>query len=42
MNTYHFSAVIEKDKDGYYAFCPELEGLLYTRRYLRRGPGEYY
>lgn len=26
MNNYHFSAVIEKDKDGYYAFCPELEG----------------
>ncbi len=23
---YHFSAVIEKDKDGYYAFCPELQG----------------
>lgn len=23
---YHFSAVIEKDKYGYYAFCPELQG----------------
>lgn len=26
MNTYHFSAVIEKGRDGYYAFCPELQG----------------
>ena len=26
MNRYLFSAVIEKDKDGYYAFCPELQG----------------
>ena len=26
MKTYHFSAVIEKDRDGYYAFCPELQG----------------
>ena len=26
MNNYHFSAIIEKDDDGYYAFCPELEG----------------
>lgn len=26
MNTYHFAAVIEKDEDGYYAFCPELQG----------------
>ena len=26
MNNYHFSAVIEKDDDGYFAFCPELEG----------------
>ncbi len=25
MNTYHFSAVIEKDKNGYYAFCSELQ-----------------
>jgi predicted RNase H-like HicB family nuclease len=23
---YRFSVVIEKDKDGYYAFCPELQG----------------
>ncbi|MCL4512869.1 MAG: type II toxin-antitoxin system HicB family antitoxin [Candidatus Eremiobacteraeota bacterium] len=23
---YHFSVVIEKDKDGYFAFCPELQG----------------
>ncbi len=26
MTTYHFSAVIEKDEDGYYAFCPALQG----------------
>lgn len=26
MTTYHFAAVIEKDEDGYYAFCPELQG----------------
>ena len=26
MKHYHFSIVIEKDKDGYYAFCPELQG----------------
>ena len=26
MKTYHFAAVIEKDEDGYYAFCPELQG----------------
>jgi len=26
MTSYHFAAVIEKDEDGYYAFCPELQG----------------
>lgn len=26
MFTYKFSVVIEKDSDGYYAFCPELQG----------------
>ncbi len=26
MRTYRFSVVIEKDKDGYFAFCPQLEG----------------
>jgi predicted RNase H-like HicB family nuclease len=26
MKTYHFAAVIEKDADGYYAFCFELQG----------------
>ena len=26
MRTYHFAAVIEKDEDGYFAFCPELQG----------------
>ena len=26
MRNYHFSVVIEKDKNGYFAFCPELQG----------------
>jgi predicted RNase H-like HicB family nuclease len=26
MTTYRFAAVIQKDEDGYYAFCPELQG----------------
>ena len=26
MANYRFAAVIEKDEDGYYAFCPELQG----------------
>lgn len=26
MKVYHFAAVIEKDEEGYYAFCPELQG----------------
>ena len=26
MSTYKFSVVIEKDIDGYFAFCPELQG----------------
>ena len=26
MRIYRFSVVIEKDRDGYFAFCPELEG----------------
>lgn len=26
MTTYQFAAVIEKDADGYYAFCPDLQG----------------
>ena len=26
MRNYRFSVVIEKDDDGYYAFCPELQG----------------
>jgi len=26
VKTYRFSAVIEKDENGYYAFCPELQG----------------
>ncbi|MBI5750333.1 MAG: type II toxin-antitoxin system HicB family antitoxin [Nitrospinae bacterium] len=26
MSAYRFSVVIEKDKDGYFAFCPELQG----------------
>jgi len=24
--TYKFTVVIEKDKEGYFAFCPELQG----------------
>jgi len=26
MKTYRFSVVVEKDKDGCFAFCPELQG----------------
>lgn len=26
MSTYKFSVVIEKDSDGYFASCPELQG----------------
>jgi predicted RNase H-like HicB family nuclease len=26
MKNYRFSVVIEKDKNGYFAFCPELQG----------------
>lgn len=26
MKNYRFSIVIEKDKNGYFAFCPELQG----------------
>jgi predicted RNase H-like HicB family nuclease len=26
MSIYRFSVVIEKDKEGYFAFCPELQG----------------
>ena len=26
MRTFRFSVVIEKDADGYFAFCPELQG----------------
>jgi predicted RNase H-like HicB family nuclease len=26
MRVYHFSAIIEKDKNGYYVSCPELQG----------------
>ncbi len=24
--SYHLTAVIEKDEDGYYAYCPDLAG----------------
>jgi predicted RNase H-like HicB family nuclease len=24
--SYHFSVVIERDKEGYFAFCPQLQG----------------
>ena len=26
MRNYRFSIVLEKDKDGYFVFCPELQG----------------
>jgi predicted RNase H-like HicB family nuclease len=26
MTKYKFSVIIEKDQDGYFAFCPELQG----------------
>ena len=26
MKNYRLSVVMEKDKDGYFAFCPELQG----------------
>ncbi len=26
MKKYRFSVIIEKDKDGYYAFAPDLQG----------------
>jgi predicted RNase H-like HicB family nuclease len=26
MSTYRFSVVVEKDRDGYFAFYPELQG----------------
>jgi len=26
MSAYKFSVVIERDIDGYFAFCPELQG----------------
>lgn len=26
MNHYRFAVVIQKDDDGYYVYCPELQG----------------
>lgn len=26
MKRYNFSIIIERDKDGYFAFCPKLQG----------------
>ena len=26
MADYHFAVVVEKDKEGYFAYCPELQG----------------
>jgi predicted RNase H-like HicB family nuclease len=26
MRFYRFSVIIERDRDGYFAFCPELQG----------------
>lgn len=30
MKTYRFCVVLEKDRDGYFAFCPELQ-VCYTQ-----------
>ena len=26
MKNYRFSVIVERDKEGYFAFCPELQG----------------
>ena len=26
MKNYRFSVIVEKDQDGYFAYCPELQG----------------
>ncbi len=26
MRNYHFTAIVEKDEDGYFVYCPELKG----------------
>ncbi|MGQ9625483.1 MAG: type II toxin-antitoxin system HicB family antitoxin [Anaerolineae bacterium] len=26
MNTYRFAVVVEKDEDGYFVYCPALQG----------------
>ena len=26
MGNYHFAVVVDKDKEGYFAYCPELQG----------------
>ena len=26
MGSYHFAIVVEKDEQGYFAYCPELQG----------------
>lgn len=26
MGNYHFAVVVEKDEEGYFAYCPELQG----------------
>jgi len=26
MPSFHISVIVEKDKDGYFAFCPDLKG----------------
>lgn len=26
QSKYHFTVVVEKDQDGYYAYCPQLQG----------------
>ncbi len=36
-----FSVVIEKDRDGYFAFSPELQGCYAQGDTLRGGPGKH-
>jgi len=31
MGIYRFSVIIEKDRDGYFAFCPELATISLTK-----------
>jgi len=35
MRIYRFSVIIEEDRDGYFAFCPELQGCSFNGRRIR-------